>query len=189
MNIFVLDSSPYFAARQLCNAHVIKMPTESSNMLLWPFKLMGLDLPKTKSGETVKLSHLNHPSSIWVRESFANYQWALNNLSEMLEEYKKRYKRNHFSETYRNFIYENQDKIKFTQFSITPVARCFGPLKEKLETIENSVEAYREFYKLGKPFARWPSLQNIPDWWHQKTLDFVDKNFNNGDYTKRKALV
>ena len=52
-------------------------------------------------------------------------------------------------------------------------------------TVPDTVEAYRKFYILDKPFAKWPDLNKIPDRWVEKSVKYVDKSFINGNYTKR----
>ncbi len=42
-----------------------------------------------------KKSHVNHPSSVWVRESIHNYRWVHQLLAALCEEYTFRYEKIH----------------------------------------------------------------------------------------------
>lgn len=186
MNLFVLDEDPAIAAKQLCNKHIVKMPTETANMLLWPFKKLGLELPKTKSGNTIKLSHENHPATQWIMQSLTNYRWGLIHLKTMCEEYSVRYKNKHFAENYFNYCFGYLNELINSNFfevrGLSDFVRCFSSYADKI-TEPDTVKAYRQFYILDKPFAQWSSIEAIPDWWPDKNA--VDKNFVNGEYIKR----
>lgn len=184
MNLFVVDENPEIAAKQLCNKHIVKMPTETANMLLWPFQKLGAELPKTKSNTIIKLSHENHPATKWLMESYDNYVWAFLHLEALCIEYKKRFKRTHFAENYLNFCSERMGMCPFPTIERTPFVKCFSIYKDVI-TEPDPVKAYRQFYILDKPFARWPSIDAIPDWWPERSDKFVDKNFVNGNYIKR----
>jgi hypothetical protein len=189
MNIFVVDVRPEIAARQLCNRHIIKMPSETVNLLLWPFKLQGIDLPKNENGETIRLSHLNHPCSIFTRLNSVNYNWVWSHYFYLCAEYKERYKRTHGSFIYNQFILENYSKLNLPYGdNLTDFPRCFG----NVINLEDSndictVDLYHKYYWLDKQeFARWPSIDKIPSWWYGgKNEKWVDSSFQNGVYTKR----
>lgn len=186
MNIFVLADSPDLAARLQCNKHVVKMSSETANLLLWPFKHLNQALPPTQSGEPIRLTHENHPASIWTRASKQNYDWALTHLESLCSEYARRYGREHYATTYLNFCKQNYRLLSLPNIGSTPFARCFSSFSDVLANVEGVVEAYRSFYILDKiSFARWPSVDSIPDWWPTKDHSFVDKSFVSGVYAKR----
>lgn len=181
MNIFVLSEEPDVAAFQLCNKHASRMPLESMGMLSFAFDDGDFPIDNSHSNR-----HYVHPASIWARESQENFNWLLSHAKAQCAEYTRRYKREHDSEKHIKWSEQNQDKIKFKVRGLTPFARCFSSFKSELDkNIKDTVLAYQEFYKLDKPFARWPSLSEIPDWWVEKSEKYVDKNFINGNYTKR----
>ena len=86
MNIFVLDSNPVTAAIQQLDKHVVKMPTETcqmlhTNMLFTMFKSVYGFEPSLKelkqfhtqtNSNLMKPAMLNHPSTIWARQSLHN---------------------------------------------------------------------------------------------------------------------
>lgn len=182
MNIFAVNPCPIISARELCNRHKSRMPLESAGMLAFAFPENEVPIPNLRSNR-----HYVHPASIWARESKPNYEWLLLHALTQAEEYKKHYKREHDSEKHINWFVDNYKYLTFPKLELTPFARCFGPFKQQLDLTESdAIQAYRKFYWLDKkPFARWPSFDKIPDWWSEKTLDFVDKNFKNGVYIKR----
>ena len=134
-----------------------------------------------------KHRHYVHPASQWLRESKENFLWMVEHFKAQLDEYKVRYKREHGTAQHLNWIENNFRSINFPTTGLTPFARCFGPFKEELDRTEpDTVQAYRKFYILDKiDFAKWPSLEKIPDFWVEKSEKFVDKSFKNGQYTKR----
>jgi hypothetical protein len=93
MNIFYLHSDPKVAASYFYDKHKVKMILECAQMLCTAHIALGNeDVPYKKS-------HLNHPSSVWVRANNENYQWLYNHMLALGEEYTKRYKRTHLTIT------------------------------------------------------------------------------------------
>ena len=68
MNIFVLDEDVEKCAEYHCDKHVIKMILESAQMMSAVVRLNGHDTG-------YKLTHKNHPCTIWARKSLSNYIW------------------------------------------------------------------------------------------------------------------
>lgn len=155
------------------------MISESKQMLTIPLVQQGL--------LDAKIDYVNHPSSIWARQSKENFEWLLLHAMALAEEYQYRYKRQHDSLKGIDWIANNYHKLSFDKKGLLPFARCFGEFKTQLDlTIPDPVLAYREFYRLDKVgFARWPDQESIPDWWFDKSEKWVDKNFKNGQYIKR----
>lgn len=96
MNIFVLDSNPALAARTQHDRHVVKMILESCQMLSTAVKHEDCErlqfLLNEADRETLyKPTHANHPCSIWVRESDANFVWLTIHLDSLLREYHRRF--------------------------------------------------------------------------------------------------
>ena len=71
MNIFVLDRDPEIAARYHCDIHVVKMVTESAQLMsaaAWHYRFphsIALMMP----------THQNHPCAKWVMHSRSNFLW------------------------------------------------------------------------------------------------------------------
>lgn len=184
MNIFFLNESPYVSAAGYCLKHLSKMPSEVANMLLWPFKLKGYLLPLTKDGSVRRLSHQNHPVSAWIRESVANYEWALNHLWALCGEYQKSYCKVHDASRLWRFCRDAPRIFDFPTDILTPFPRCFSNFKQQLDAeVPDAIQAHRQFYWLDKrEFARWPSADAVPKWWPDAPQKYVDKSFKNGKY-------
>lgn len=182
MNIFAVDKCPILSAKMLCNKHISRMPLESMGMLMYAFPENSTPVDNSYKGR-----HYKHPASVWARQSVENFKWLLTHSIAQCIEYTKRYKRNHNSQKHIEWASVNYSDNMFNSMELTPFARCFSTYKEMLDsTILDPIKAYQEFYKLDKEnFAKWPSLDAIPHWWTEKSKKYVDKNFVDGNYTKR----
>ena len=89
MNLFYLHRDPVEAARMQCDRHVVKMITETAQML----STAHIEL----DGQQVayKATHKNHPSTVWVRSSASAYEWAFTHMMALGDEYKRRYGKIH----------------------------------------------------------------------------------------------
>lgn len=92
MNIFYLHSNPAKAASYFYDKHKVKMILESAQMLCTAHYAFN-------NGDNVpyKKSHLNHPSSIWVRSSVHHYNWLYDHMIALGKEYTARYNKHHLS--------------------------------------------------------------------------------------------
>ena len=93
MNIFYLDEDPEVAAIVQYNKHVVKMILESAQMLCTAHRYYGND------DVPYKTAHLNHPSTIWVRQNTKHYFWLYKHMLALGEEYTHRYGKIHMSIT------------------------------------------------------------------------------------------
>ena len=93
MNIFYLDEDPEVAAIVQYNKHVVKMILESAQMLCTAHRYYGND------DVPYKTAHLNHPSTIWVRQNTKHYFWLYKHMLALGEEYTHRYGKVHMSIT------------------------------------------------------------------------------------------
>jgi len=152
MNIFVLHTNPKIAAQMSCDKHVVKMVSESVQMLSTTMHSVGLEGPWKKT-------HANHPCTIWTRESLQNYQWLWDHANALGEEYTHRYNKKHKSHlTLTSKIPYNIDGL--SNKGLTPFPQAM-PDEYKDKDI---VKAYRKFY-LGEKasFATWKN-RTMPEW-------------------------
>ena len=151
MNIFILDEDPKKAAQYLCDKHVVKMLLESAQMLCTVHWTQGNEAPYKKC-------HVNHPCTIWARESIDNYNWLLTHGKEICKEYTKRYSKIHKSQAVIEWAEKNVPrlpKLGLTPFRLAMPDHC---------KTNNVVESYRKYYHLAKrDFAKWKCEK--PDWW------------------------
>lgn len=102
-----------------------------------------------------KATHVNHPSSVWIRQSHANYEWAYRHFVHLCNEYTHRYGRVHL--TYqklratlsaypqnipRNIDFKQPpccmpDKHKITDCSVTNYRYYYGDDKKKMHKWTN----------------------------------------------------
>lgn len=74
MNIFVLDRQHDRNVSYYVKSHITKMPLEYAQLLSTALRVLDYsdrlcDIPCYKS------THINHPCSIWVRQSLAHWLW------------------------------------------------------------------------------------------------------------------
>lgn len=110
MNIFVTDTCPIKSARYLDNTRVIKMILESTQLLSNALHILNLPAP-------YKMTHINHPCSVWVRTSAANYKWTLRHLISLCREYTRRYGKIHKCQQYVTLFYKYRNRPPQLPFS------------------------------------------------------------------------
>ena len=148
MNIFVLDTNADKAARYQCDRHVVKMVLESTQLLMNCYD----DAP-------YKRTHYNHPCSVWVRESYQNYQWLLEHAFSLASEYTARYNREHAC--YQKLLWVSWKNPNLPDIGQTPFVLC---MPEKYKISGDAVASYRNFYNKDKSrFAKWKH-GNVPEW-------------------------
>ena len=151
MNIFLLDEDPKKCAEQHTDKHVVKMILESVQMMSSAVRIAGID-----SG--YRLTHKNHPCSIWVRKSLSNYNWLKQLVEELNAEYKYRYGKdiNHKSYDVMKTLPEpNIPDIGLTEFALA--------MPEKYKN-DNAVVAYRNYYKGEKKHLFSWKMRKTPEW-------------------------
>ena len=91
MNLFILSLFQKEIAEWMFDKHIVKIILEAVQMLCTA-KLL-LDTDDSSNDKLYKISHKNHPVSLWVRKSYKNYLWTLILVNEMHNEW--RYRFNH----------------------------------------------------------------------------------------------
>ena len=79
MNIFALDQCPMQSALWLDDIRKNKMILESAQMLSTAVRTL---CPDTDL-EVYRVAYLNHPCTIWARQSRANFRWLLSHMSHL----------------------------------------------------------------------------------------------------------
>ena len=181
MNIFYLDRDPKTAAQYHVDKHVVKMIIEYAQLMSTAHRLLDgtLYLDKTANGRSIKrwklndyrepllykASHINHPSAIWTRQDLSHYQWLWNLASELCQEYRFRYggandKQHKTSLVIQNLSFAPNNIPRNGIFQEPPQA-----MPNDVKIINDSVEAYRNYYRVYKsPFAKW-KIRGIPEWY------------------------
>ena len=178
MNIFALSECPVKSARQMLDKHVVKMPTEScqmlhTNTLYFLFVAAHNREPTLKELKNFhKKSHfsylmkpamLNHPSTIWARKTKANYMWLYNHAVELCKEYTFRYGKEHGSEKriLDSFTFDVNDELTPVDIAMADIYR----LPKEKHTWDFVIKSYRHYYLEGKwRFAYWRNNRR-PKWY------------------------
>lgn len=106
-------------------------------------------------------THLNHPSSIWVRESHSNYIWTYDHFKELCREYTFRYDKIHATQLKLSvYLGILPDNIELRNFTLPP--SCM-PDEFKVSTV-NPIANYRQYYNYGKRSLLFWSKRTPPNW-------------------------
>jgi hypothetical protein len=156
MNIFVLDLDPRKCATYHSNSHVVKMVLETAQLLCGVHHMSN---PISTLQVPYKLSHKNHPCSIWVRDCIENYIWLCDLGLSLCEEYTYRYGKRHKSQDVIEWCMTNIPNLR-ENGDVTPFALAM-PDECKVNT---AVDSYRLYYITHKKgFSTWKN-RNKPEW-------------------------
>lgn len=179
MNIFVVNTDPEQAAKDLCDKHVVKMIVESAQMLSTAHRVLdGTQVEElSEKGRKMKrwimedenmnevlyqAVHVNHPCTIWARETVENYFWLYDHFYSLCQEYTKRYEKIHATQTLLIEPLSQEPKnIKMAPRTIFPIAMKNFP---ECVVEDDPVASYRNYYrKAKKNFAVW-NHSSAPEW-------------------------
>ena len=154
MNIFVLDRDVRKCAEYHNDKHVVKMILESAQLLCGVHHMVEENTDEVP----YRLSHKNHPCSIWARENISNYLWLCELGLELCKEYTHRYEKRHKSQDVIEWCLINLPNIPEEDFTEPPKAM---PEEYKVDDV---VQSYRNYY-LGdkKYFSKWKKRE-VPYW-------------------------
>lgn len=97
MNIFYLHKDPEIAPTYLYDKHKVKMILETAQMLCTAHHHYANKYDIDKSYIPYKPAYVNHPSTVWARQSKQNYIWLWQYFLAINEVYTKRYGKIHTS--------------------------------------------------------------------------------------------
>lgn len=162
MNLFILDTDPNKSAEYHCDKHVVKMPTETAQMISFVYhdaSLWQSQIPACIMG--FSKTHYKHPCSVWIRESKSNFIYACKLGLALYEEYQYRYDKPDKHQRCKNvfeFALNNVPNIQ--DIGLTPFALA---MDEKYIKHKSAVENYREYYKSGKQHLFTWKKRNKPN--------------------------
>ena len=160
MNVFVLDNDPVVAARFQCDKHVVKMVLESAQLLCSAHHMLMSDIPD----RFYRLTHKNHPCSIWARSHPDNYNWLASHATGLLSEYTHRYGKTHKSTGIIEWCKGNPPL--FTSAKQLPFAQAMPDQYKD----DDPVVAYRNYYiedKFTSIKMVW-TKREMPNWMPQQ---------------------
>lgn len=174
MNIFVLDTDPKLAASYHCDMHVVKMISESMQMLK-VYANSILDKPKyfTKAGKPYK-GYLYHQCTQWIFQSKAHFDWLVQLTKELNKVWCLRF--NHYRD--HNSINDLDELVELcTDLNKWPTCEHLNWAiampdkicsKKYIDDSKLAVTYYRRYYNEYKThFASW-AYGSIPEWWQFK---------------------
>lgn len=159
MNIFVLDNDPALAASNLCDKHLSKMCLESAQMLCSAYKNY-VGVPYISP--PYKITHYNHPCSVWTRESAENFDWLVSHGLAIADEFERTYGNMHKSRKVIQWAWTRKSQITFPTVGLTPFAQAMPEHYKH----PDAVIAYRTYYLEEKAsIAQWNHGRSKPNWW------------------------
>ncbi len=162
MNLFILDKNPEISAKYHTDRHIVKMPTETAQMISFVYHDLNLwnkEIPDFIM--SFSKTHYKHPCSIWIRESLSNFIYAANFGIQLYEEYQYRYEQpEKHNRAIRIFKFALENLPEIQDKGLTPFAQAMD--KEYL-LYNDAVLNYREYYRSGKKHLHtWKKRENPP---------------------------
>ena len=175
MNIFYLSNNTTECAKSHVNSHTVKMILEYSQLLSTAHRVLdGEQYIDSSSGRKIKrwklgnhyeailykATHINHPSAIWVRQSYDNYIWLHSLLEELCKEYTFRYGKTHKCESIGLV-----NQLSYAPFNIKPGVFTEPTPSMPVEYIikGDSIKSYKNYYNVSKKHLHTWKNRDIPD--------------------------
>lgn len=185
MNIFYISSNPIEAAQWMVDKHVVKMIVESAQLLSTAhrvldgeevkleFRIYNEDnddfrtrkkklwlLRDARDDVLYQATHINHPSAVWCRSSIENYNWLVDHLFALMEEYTYRYEKKHKCFGELSYMLQSPPK-KLEEYDWTPMPSC---MDNKYIISDDPIINYRNYYKVGKTNLHKWKKREAPEW-------------------------
>lgn len=178
MNIFVVNDDPRLAAHDLPDKLIVKMPTESIQLLTpWAFNVHGCYIQKPDGTYYGIKGFAHHPCAKWLYESPANVFWLLNHAVAMSDEYTRRYKKKHgvnFAlQQINDLLEKTYDHSWAKWFNHTDFVQA---MPEEFKVKGDPVQAYRNYINGSKGYAAW-NYSEKPEWWDEAKHEPVRKQY------------
>lgn len=155
MNIFVLDEDVEKCARYHVDKHCVKMVLETT-------QLLNNVVAKYNSNYTpiYKVTHKNHPCSLWAAESRGNFEWLTDLGLALSAEYTYRYGKTHKCQSIIQYLKSLTNTLPMGIDS--PHVLCM-PDQYK---VKSPIQSYRNYYLGDKAhIAKWTN-RTTPEWWN-----------------------
>lgn len=159
MNIFILDTNIQKCAEYHCDKHIVKMPTESCQMISTALRIM---IKENHPNFLYKSTHINHPCNIWARGNWNNLYYLLRLANCLYWEYQYRYNK-------PDKHIRNKQIIDYG-LSLIPTSTCkyswpsFALAMPDQYKADDAVESYREYYKKEKAHLFKWTKRKRPYW-------------------------
>jgi len=172
MNLFILSWNFKECAEFMFDKHISKIILEAVQMLCTTIQIVDSENEIQNKIKLYKIAHKNHPVTIWMRKSLANYLWTLNLVDAMHNEWKFRYnhpaEKMHKSYIVAKYLREYAPTAdKFPSVGLTPFALAM-PIECKCN---DPIASYRIYYqtKEKQRIASWKKREK-PYWYKKEDL-------------------
>ena len=149
MNIFWLDEDIQKASQYMVDKHVCKMILETAQLLTSVYYYTGQPSP-------YRLTHKDHPCSVWARTSLSNWNLLRQFGLAMQAEYHYRYEKYHKS----GLLIARLEPPNIPAIGLTPKPLCM-PDECKCDDV---VQSYRNYYNGYKRHLFSWTKREVPDW-------------------------
>jgi len=188
MNIFYLNNDPKICAEMHLDKHVVKMILEYAQLLSTAHRVLDgtVSTRLSKSGRKQQYypladerdnflysaTHVNHPSAVWVRYSYENYEWLYKLFIALLDEYTHRYGRIHATARLIDVLYTPPIHIPKGIGFTEPTPAMPNEVKVLREVATDryeidSIKSYHKYYIHNKVhIAKW-TKREIPLWYSE----------------------
>lgn len=140
MNVFYLDECPLKCADMHCHVHQNKMIIEYAQLLSTAHHVLDGD---ASIDGLYKLTHRNHPSAVWVRESSDHYDYVYELWVHLCINYTKRTGKTHATEKRLGDVIGRWPNNMSASVPFTEPTQCM-PDEYKHD---DTVTAYRQYMK------------------------------------------
>ena len=157
MNLFILSLIQREIAEYMMDKHVSKILLEAVQMLCSGKHILDPEDEETNA-RLYRVAHKNHPVTIWVRKSLANYMWTLDLVEELHKEWRYRY--------------QHPDTKFHKSYLMAQILRANAPSPDKFEA-----EGLTPF-ALAKPVTQnftWSCLKSGRAWCGRCSGTFFSK--------------
>jgi hypothetical protein len=178
VNIFAVNDDPRLAANDLPDKLIVKMPTESLQLLTpWAFNTHGVYIQKPDGTNYGTKGFAHHPCAKWLYESPSNVFWLLDHAYGMVDEYARRYGKthgvSHGLEQINELLESNYDHGWVKWVDHTEFVQA---MPEEFKIAGDAVTAYRNYINGYKGYAEW-NYSEKPDWWDETKHEPVRKKY------------
>lgn len=182
MNIFYLDQDPRQCAEWMVNRHVVKMILETAQLLSTAHRVLDgklivvegyvdeysvkhrkkklWQLEDSRDPVLYNATHINHPSAVWCRQSVENYNWLVDHLFALGDEYTYRYGKKHATITKLGYTIQSPP-FNLKAWDWTPMPSCMA---DEYIISEDPIVNYRNYYKYGKANIHAWKNREAPAW-------------------------
>ena len=159
MNIFAVHKCPTESARALPDKLIVKMPLETAQMLSTAHRILSPHEYCEIKG-IYKPAFVNHPCTIWTRETHENYRWVLEHFVALCEEYHNRYDKYHACWTK---LWDGLARfpIDIKEGELTKFAQAMPDQYKS----DSHIWSYRNYMINEKHYAKWEKGTEKPSWW------------------------